>query len=297
MRGVTKVCLLMLLLTMLRPLMADSVKSLITPTVFKQGLIWQISKDQQQSTIIGTMHVDHPGVWRLYKQAEKSFSAAMTVCTEVKMDFATAAAEIKALFFTDGRTLKSVLNDKVLYKRALELAEKRGLPEIMVRNMKPFTLVFMLNTPIPEGQVLDEKIFTDALLQGKEVCALETTDEHGRVFNAFTMDMQIGILRETLANIDKVDAMYPLLIKAYVERDLVAIVDLVNDSMFVADARIEEIFINKFLLERNIKMVERMLPVLKKGKGFFAVGAMHLVGKGGILRLLQQQGYEISVVY
>ena len=45
--------------------------------------------------------------------------------------------------------------------------------------------------------------------------------------------------------------------------------------------------------ERNT----RMEPYLKKGQAFIAIGALHLPGKAGVLSLLAQKGYRVSVVY
>lgn len=277
---------------------ADSLMSLITPKIYKKGLIWQIESSQGgNGYVIGTMHVNDPGVWALFEHASEYFNKASIVCTEVKLDFITAAAEMRAMFFNDGRTLKSVIDDNKLYQRIISLADERGLPEVMVRNMKPFTLVFMLSMPVPKGQVLDEKIYTDAIRQGKQSCGLETVEEHSRVFGSFNMDEQVSMLKMTVKNIKEIDAIYPVLLKAYLSRDLVAMADLVSRSMMMNDKRIEKIFLQKFLIDRNKTMAERMIANMEKGSSFFAIGAMHLPGEGGVLRLLEKRGYKISVVY
>ena len=87
------------------------------------------------------------------------------------------------------------------------------------------------------------------------------------------------------------------MLEAYLSRDLEAIVRLANESMSMEDLDIENIFYQRFLIDRNIKMVQRMVPLIDKGPSFFAVGAMHLTGKAGVLRLLEQQGYSVSAVH
>ena len=44
-------------------------------------------------------------------------------------------------------------------------------------------------------------------------------------------------------------------------------------------------------------MVERMLPLMEEGSTFVAVGAAHVSGEEGILRLLEQQGFTITTLY
>jgi uncharacterized protein YbaP (TraB family) len=50
------------------------------------------------------------------------------------------------------------------------------------------------------------------------------------------------------------------------------------------------------LLERNRNMVARMLGALGQGDALVVVGAAHLPGQGGIVDLLRQQGYKITMV-
>lgn len=289
---------LVLLFLISYSLRADSISALVTPEKFKKGVIWKIESGQQPpSYLMGTVHVDDPRVKKLFSKAQEPFNNAKIVCTEVKLDFKAIAAEMKAMFFSDGQTLESVLDDKTLYEQTIKLADKRGIPEAMVRQMKPFALVFVLSMPKSKGQILDEKIYTDAVRQGKQTCGLETVKEHGDIFKSFEMPDQVKMLKMTVENIDEVDKQFPLLLKAYLNRDLVTMSKLVNDSMRLHDKRIETIFIQRFLIDRNRKMLTRMTPLIDKGNAFFAVGAMHLIGKAGLLRLLEEQGYRVSVIY
>jgi hypothetical protein len=52
--------------------------------------------------------------------------------------------------------------------------------------------------------------------------------------------------------------------------------------------------IRKYLLDqRNINWIERIHSLATNEKTFFAVGAAHLGGEIGILRLLQDAGYKV----
>jgi len=54
---------------------------------------------------------------------------------------------------------------------------------------------------------------------------------------------------------------------------------------------------SRVLLDRNRRMAQRMARRLFEGNAFIAVGALHLPGDGGVLQLLQQQGYTVTAVY
>jgi len=66
-------------------------------------------------------------------------------------------------------------------------------------------------------------------------------------------------------------------------------VKLANEGMKLT-ATLDE----KVLYGRNAKMATRIEEFLKGGdKHFVAVGAMHLVGKRGLVEMLRAKGYEI----
>ena len=54
---------------------------------------------------------------------------------------------------------------------------------------------------------------------------------------------------------------------------------------------------DRLLVKRNQRMVERMKPILKQGGAFVAVGAAHLPGETGLLYRLEKAGYRVTVVY
>ena len=60
---------------------------------------------------------------------------------------------------------------------------------------------------------------------------------------------------------------------------------------------LNEVFAQRLLFDRNVRMFERMQPQLRAGNAFVAVGALHLYGEKGILSLLQRDGYRVSRVY
>jgi uncharacterized protein YbaP (TraB family) len=44
-------------------------------------------------------------------------------------------------------------------------------------------------------------------------------------------------------------------------------------------------------------MVKRMEKHVQQGNSFIAVGALHLPGEKGLLKLLEKKGYNVSTVY
>ena len=44
---------------------------------------------------------------------------------------------------------------------------------------------------------------------------------------------------------------------------------------------------------RNQRMIESLSPLLESSRVFTAVGALHLPGEHGLIRLLRDRGYEL----
>jgi len=48
---------------------------------------------------------------------------------------------------------------------------------------------------------------------------------------------------------------------------------------------------------RSVTMAHRLYLPLRSGRVFAAVGATHLYGTRGVLRLIEQQGYRVARAY
>ena len=56
-------------------------------------------------------------------------------------------------------------------------------------------------------------------------------------------------------------------------------------------------YIQGILYKRNKRMLKRIIPYLNDGSAFIAVGALHLAGENGLLRVLKNKNYHVTRVY
>ena len=87
------------------------------------------------------------------------------------------------------------------------------------------------------------------------------------------------------------------LIRLYLAGDLAAIFRLMVEPARLLGEDYMTTFIERLLDARNEVMVHRMDGLLKHGNAFIGVGAAHLPGDKGVLRLLEKKGYKITRVY
>jgi uncharacterized protein YbaP (TraB family) len=213
------------------------------------------------------------------------------------LDGTNMMAASMAMLYTDGRDLPGVIG-KRRYKRVVAALDGRNLPEAALRLYKPWAVATMLSMPPTKtGEFLDLVLYRKAVADKKKVVGLETVVEQLSVFDDLPESQQIAMLDDALNNLKQLPTMLDQLMKAYLARDMTALVQTSEKFMKQGDQALEEMFQQRLVEDRNLTMVKRMLPLLQKGRLFVAVGALHLPGEKGILQLLEQMNYRVSVVY
>ncbi|MEA2078573.1 MAG: TraB/GumN family protein [Pseudomonadota bacterium] len=265
---------------------------------FDSGLLWKVERaGVTASYLFGTMHSDDPSVVTLPTPVQRAFDQAQSLTLEVVLDPQSLLSMTSALLMTDGNTLESLIGRR-LYERTVEVMSAKGIPEMLVANMKPWAVAVTLMTPpAKNGVVLDHVLYQGAVAAGKKVHGLETVAEQMGLFDGLSLKDQITLLEDTLDNLDMMDQMLDELQAAYLDRDLKRLLELSEASMRDSDPQLAETFNRTVIVERNHRMAERMQSHLREGQQFIAVGALHLPGKDGLLNLLSERGYRLRRIY
>jgi len=263
-----------------------------------KGLLWKVeNKNTKASYLFGTMHTEDSRIILLPVPVKEVFDSARSFTSEVKLDATVALDVLSIMTLADNQSLKTILGES-LYSKSYELLADYGMMELLVNRLKPWAVFVTLSTPLSKtGQFLDKVLYDRAVEQGKSTYALETVQEQLAIFNDMPMSEQIILLEDTLKNHDKFPAMFEEMANTYLARDLDALVVLNDKYMQDGDTKITEKLMKRLLVDRNVRMVDRMAKQLKEGNAFIAVGALHLPGKDGLLSLLRSKGYKISAAY
>jgi len=285
-----KIALFIFFIGFLQPLTAGELP-------FGHGLLFQVTApDGRAAHLFGTIHSDDLRVQKLPDPVDRVFLLAERLALEIKMEPAVVVALMVAMVNADGRTLESIIGPE-LYLRLVAMASTRGMPEVGLRQYKPWAVATMLSMPPAKtGQFLDLLLFQRAQDVGIEVVGLETVEEQLAVFGGLSEGEQIALLKDVLNNFEKMPIIHEKLLTLYIERDLQGLMEL-NDSLAQSEEKALMVRFQQVLIDdRNERMVERMESHMIEGL-FVAVGALHLPGPKGILSLLQQRGYQIQRVY
>ena len=264
---------------------------------YDKGLLWKVEKPGvAASYVFGTIHLEDTRVTTIPDVVKKTLNQSRSFTMEILPSPQANQQIATMLIFTDGRNLKQVLGDD-FFREVAEAAQKHGMSESSIMLFKPWYMMTVLSLPPPKtGLFLDKKLLDMASTQGKSLHALETMEEQLSIFNNASMEEQIHMLRETINEYDTFPQEIEAMTKAYLARDLQKLLAISKDKMKPGD-RIAEKFMRRLFEVRNHKMTERMQARLKEGNAFIAFGALHLAGQEGVLQLLENKGYKISLLY
>lgn len=270
-----------------------------TSQAFQKGLLWKVEAQQlaTESYLLGTIHSEDPRVANLEGPAKEAFEQAKIFALEVELDPESSQTIIAYMYYDNKRSLRDVLS-KSLYERSVKAMTERGMPETQVARMKPWAIFMVLNMPeATTGEFLDAILYQSAKQQKKSVHGLESIEEQINVFDQMALATQVSLLKATLDNQADMDKMLEETIEVYLSRDLTEIEALNAKYLTFLETDVADIFTQRLLIERNERMVQRLIPLMQQGKTFAAVGALHLPGEHGILELLAERGYKLTPVY
>ena len=266
------------------------------PDQFDFGLLWQIDNGfSTPSFLFGTMHVEDPRVTELPQPVQDAFNLSTSLTTEALLELEQILQVGPELLLVDGSNLQGLIGEE-LYQRVTSAMSARGLMPEMASLLKPWAVALFLSQPQSKsGLFLDRKLYHLAQQNGKPVFGLETMDEQLAVFQNMPMEDQIALLEETLAQLNMIPEVIERLTVAYLRRDLATLAAIANEQF--TGSLVQQQLKQKLVIDRNIKMVNRMQSRLEEGGAFVAIGALHLTGPDGVLSYLKQMGYKVTRVY
>ena len=267
---------------------------------FEQGLLWRVEGGGAAvSHVFGTIHVDDPRVTELPPVAARALDGSRSLAVELSIDPANVLTLASRMVLQDGRDLAGIVGPELFGKTAV-ITASLGLPELVLRQFKPWAAALMLMVPQqnPEN-VLDFVLVRAATERGKPVHELESVSEQVDVFEGMTEPEQVALLKHAVADFERMPRTIDRLVKAYLARDLAAMsaISQEGSNESAEKRRLNDLFVQRVLDARNVRMADRMQARLKEGGAFVAVGALHLYGGSGVLAQLERRGWRVTRVY
>jgi len=268
---------------------------------FSRGLLWRLARPgAAPSHVFGTIHLADPRVLDIPDPVTRGLSHSRRYFMESNLAAPEKARLFEAAQFEDGRRLELLIGAEAFAKLAAHLRQKH-LPEQVIDRIKPWAALVNL-TVTPEdyqAETPDQKLLALARSLKLSIDALEGIEEQISVFEGIPMETQVALLKHALGHRDDLAALIEPTIQAWLRRDLAAL-EAVNEligARFPEMADHYRVLYRHVVRNRSIVMAHRLYMPLRRGRASISIGANHLYGGEGVLRLIEKQGYRVDKVY
>lgn len=275
-----------------------------------EAILWRVEKDGlKPSHLFGTMHVSDARITKLSATADAALKASSQLVLEVG-DLSTGAlasamaASGADLVYADGRSLADQLTAEE-FAKVKSVVSAAGMPGEFAGMLKPWLVSTLLSVSDCErravaagAKVLDMQLADRAKAAGIPVAGLESVNEQLAALSGIPEDQQLQMLRVSLNYADRTDDMMETMVQMYLRRDMGAAMPFqlaLARQMNIPESAFDG-FQTILLVDRNKRMAETAAPILAKGGAFVAVGALHLPGETGLVKLLRAAGYTVTPV-
>jgi uncharacterized protein len=282
--------------------------------VNNRGLLWKIEDaehpDRAPSYLFGTIHLTDDRVAKMPAAAEKAFNETSRVAIEVEDLSPPRVAEALQTLVSRGAVhtkaggLSGMLTPKELTS-ASKVLGKSGLDQATFSQVRPWVALVMLGTPDCERsrlvggrRALDNVIAERAENRGMGTFGLETLELQLMAMSAIPDKDQLALLKSQLADPTRVNDTIETTLQLYLAGDVGAIwpLQIALAKKAGVDPTVFESFEQNLVTERNERMFGRLSMHLDRGGLFVAVGALHLPGKMGLVQMVRDAGYKITLM-
>jgi uncharacterized protein YbaP (TraB family) len=265
----------------------------------EKTFLWRVSKDDHSLYLLGSIHYLRRENFPLHKSIIDAFEASERLVFEIDLNRVSPDAAqrvtLEKAIYRDGQTLRQNVSEET-YQLAEQRASKLGIDMRVMAPMKPWFVALTL-VAIKFQQIglepnlgVDHYLADRAKRSGKSTSGLETLEFQIGLLDQLSKRDQESLLRETVVELDLLDANINKIVQAWLKGD-----DQSLESLLLAGMKQFPEVHEKIIVERNRRWVPQIEKILAQdGGSMVVVGAAHLVGKDGVIEMLKARGYTLE---
>lgn len=256
----------------------------------KNSLLWQLSTENggPDSYLFGTMHVRDLRAFKWLERAQARLQTCNVFATEFDFSETDQSAIAAIMQLPEEESLDKLLKPGAWKNLQFYSKKKLGIPAEQMRLLHPMTVSLALtNALMAEGAEysLDETLWEYAQSIGKKTTGVETFGEQLQTLRDIPFEQHLTSLTWLLKNYKRQKRRLKKMLRWYGDGDL--------KQLYKAAKKDAKGMRRSLLYERNKIMANRFTEIASKESLFCAVGAGHLAGQKGLLRLLKKQGFKV----
>ena len=267
-------------------------------------LLWKVSGNglQKPSYLFGTHHVADQTICDSIKGFNDAYNSIEQLYGEVdteKMNsMATQLKMLTHMKMPKGQTLSSLFTEEQLKIVDEFVTSVLGVGVKSFDSYKPVMVssslqVFIAMKIYPDfnaEKAIDSHMQAMAKKDKKEVGGLETIDFQINMLYNEPLEKQAADLLEMAEKSKEAEEDIIVLTELYRQQDLAKMWELMLEDTEPED-------LETMLYGRNRNWVEQMKNIMPSASAMFVVGAGHLPGDQGLIKLLENEGYTLEPVW
>lgn len=262
----------------------------------EKSLLWKISGNglNKPSYLFGTIHLTCDT--SLDANTLNALEATEQLYLELDMDDKSIQMQMmKLMMMKDGAKLSTLLSPedfKILdefMKKNLNMSAK------LFDSFKPFMISSMLFPKMLDckSKSVESELMKITKEQNEEIFGLEIAEDQMKVFDEISYQDQAEELLKTVKdNLEKDKKEFNEMMAIYQNKDIEGMLKMMSDSDNKITSENQDILLNN----RNKNWIPIMVKIMKDKPTFFGVGAGHLAGEEGVIKLLRKKGYKVEAI-
>jgi uncharacterized protein YbaP (TraB family) len=266
-------------------------------TAWAEAPVWAIRGAHNTVYLAGSVHLLRAQDAALPAAFNRAYADAEALVMEIDLDdLDPSAAQTWMLehgMFAGDRTLADVIGAK-RYQRVEQEGNRLGLPVESLQQLEPWLVAMTLaqlqymKLGFDPERGVEKQLQRRAMADHKEITGLETLEEQLGLLANMAADDQAKFLDLTLEEMHEMEGETETLLTAWRSGNAQKLGALLSDEYKVAPA-----LYRTLVADRNKRWMPQLEKLLKGDKDYLVVvGALHLVGTGGLLELTKARGFE-----
>jgi uncharacterized protein YbaP (TraB family) len=216
---------------------------------------------------------------------------ALVMEVDINMDFKTQIDAAQRSLLPYGKTIADITsaeNAQKIRQFCIDSLHWKESKYVRMSRLTPFFLTsIILQDLIGKSKSFEVELNKLAEKNKMTTLGLETIQMQMDLVNDVPYEEQIKLLLEGLTTDN---SEYNTMLNCYLKQDLNKLGELMND------AELSPEFNANFLVKRNQNWIPQISKMVQEKPIFIAVGAGHLPGEQGVLKLLQEAGYTVTPI-
>lgn len=274
---------------------------LLAATPGGPGLLYLLESGGQRGWLYGTLHVGQKADYPL----PSGITHTLAQSGELLVEADTTAPDSAGALLRHGRLPEGITLDRLagaeLARRTATLFARHGIPPALSMQLKPGLAALLIGgmaadtPPYRAALGVDGWLMAEARRQGRPVREIEGMEAQLRLFDDEDGTMQVRMLASAVAEAEsgrnRTETL--ALIRAWATGDLARLERQLDDDE--TDPEVAARLKDRLFTRRNLRMRDTIADALAQGRTpYVAVGALHLVGRDGLVALLQARGIRVT---